>query len=326
MSHNLGKVIVSRTDHIGDVVLALPVFASLKKCFPERRAIALVSNYTADVVRSSPFVDDVITYDPNESIFLTWKKLKKIEANAIVILFPRFKIAAASFLAGIPVRIGTAYRLYSFLLNRRIREHRKYSVKSESEYNLTLVEVLGCKEKIFDTTLNINEAALDSIDVFLGKNCLTKFIVVHPGSGGSAFEWGPDNFRGIVKTITNDLGLNVVVTGTVQENLLCKNISEGIGNAINTAGRFSMLEFIALLSKAELFISNSTGPLHLAAAVGTPLIGIYPNGKPMAPVRWMPLTDKKIILVPKDGSNNLSLIPVGEVTEAVRKLMNIEPR
>ena len=326
MDQNLKKIIVSRTDRIGDVILALPAFSSLKKCLPQCQTIALVNNYTADLVRSSPFVDDVVTCSSDESIIAVHKKLKHAGADAIVVLFPRFKIAAASFFARIPVRVGTAYRWYSFLFNRKVHEHRKDSAKNEAEYNLTLIKALGCDKKSFDTTLNVNPIALSTVSTFLGQNCLTKFVVVHPGSGGSAHEWGPENFRELVKDIANTFSLNAVVTGTKSERPLCKKISEGIGNAVNVAGRFSILEFIALLSKADLFISNSTGPLHIAAAVGVPVIGLYPNNKPMTPVRWAPLTDKKIILTPKDGSDNLSLIPVEEVLKSIRKLFPEEPR
>jgi len=321
MSEEFKRIIVSRTDNIGDVVLSLPVFASLKKCFPTTETVALVSDYTADVVRSSSHVDNVITWNYDESILSAYKKLKKNPADAIVILFPRFKIAAASFLARLPIRIGIAYRWYSFLFNRKVREHRKHSVKSEAEYNLTLVEALGCESKVLEIRLNVDKSASDSVDAFLDQNCLTKFIMVHPGSGGSAFEWGAENFREVVKDITDAIGENIVVTGTASERSLCTKISEGIGNAVNAAGRFSLLEFIALASRADLFISNSTGPLHLAASVGTPVIGIYPNKKPMTPVRWSPLTDKKIILTPNDGSDNLSLITTRDVLQAIRKLI-----
>jgi len=321
MPQELKKIIVSRTDHIGDVVLSLPVFASLKKCFPAAEIIALVSDYTADVARSSTNIDEVVTWNNNDSVLSAYKKFKRVAPDVIVVLFPRFKISAASFLAKIPIRIGTAYRWYSFLFNRKVREHRKYSVKSEAEYNLTLIEALGCKSKVMDAALSVNETASRSVEAFINQNCLTKFVVVHPGSGGSAFEWGADNFRRVVKTITDTISENVVVTGTASERSMCKKISEGIGNAINAAGRFSILELIALASKADLFISNSTGPLHLAAAVGTPIIGIYPNKKPMVPARWAPLTDKKVILTPTDGSDDLSLITVEQVIQPVRKFI-----
>ena len=320
----LQKIIVSRTDRLGDVVLSLPVFTSLKVCFPESRIIALVSEYTADIIRSSPQVDEIIICNSTESIKTTRRKLISADADTILILFPRFKIAVASFLAGIPIRVGTAYRWYSFLFNRKVHEHRKYSVKNEAEYNLTFAEALGCKEKQFEVTLRINEVALNNINAFLNHNCLTKFVIVHPGSGGSAFEWGSDNFRELTKNLADKLGSNVIVTGIESERSLCKKVSEGIGNAINAAGRFSILEFMALLSKADLFISNSTGPLHIAAAVGTPVIGLYPNKKPMTPIRWAPLTERKIILTPKDGSDDLSSISTADVLESIRKLVHTE--
>lgn len=178
------KVVVSRTDRIGDVILSLPVFATLKRCYPQTETFALVRNYTSDVVLSSPHVDQVIPFEPNESVFSTYKKLRKIDAEIMLALFPRFKIAAASFLARIPIRVGTAYRWYSFLFNRRIHEHRKDSVKNEAEYNLALLEALGCKEKSMDITISIDEGACDNISTFLDTNCLSNFVIVHPGSGG----------------------------------------------------------------------------------------------------------------------------------------------
>lgn len=326
MFREFRRIVISRTDSIGDVVLSLPVFASLKKCFPETETIALVTDYTSDIARSSRYVDSVITCGPNDPILSTCKKLRASNADAMLVLFPRFKIAAAGFLARVPMRIGTAYRWYSFLFNKKVYEHRRVSEKNEAEYNLTLLEMIGCREKVFDITLRVSEAALSSVNDFLSRNCLPRFVIVHPGSGGSAFEWGSDNFREVVKNVANTFGLNVVITGGKSEIPLCKKISEGIGNAINTAGRFSILEFIALVSKADLFISNSTGPLHVAAAVGTPVIGLYPNSKPMTPVRWAPLTDKKTIFTPKDGSDNLSSIPVEDVMGSIRKLIPLEPR
>jgi ADP-heptose:LPS heptosyltransferase len=320
------KVVVSRTDRLGDVVLSLPVFASLKKCLPQTETIALVRKYTSEVALSSPYVDRAIVYEPSESVFSTARKLRKLKADVILILFPRFKVAAAGILAGIPVRVGTAYRWYSFLFNRRIHEHRKDSTKSEAAYNLALLAAIGCQRRSLDITLNVDEEAGAHVDSFINKNCLSKFVIVHPGSGGSAVDWGSDKFREITKQITDLPGLNIVVTGTASERSLCRDVCEGIGNAINAAGQFTMLEFMALISRAELFISNSTGPLHLAAGVGTSLIGIYPNQKPMTPTRWAPLTDRKILLTPKDGSNNLSLVSVDDVMEAVHKLLTKETK
>ncbi|MFZ1081178.1 MAG: glycosyltransferase family 9 protein [Candidatus Kryptoniota bacterium] len=326
MPQKFRRIIVSRTDHIGDVVLSLPVFASLKKCFPGSQIVALVSDYTADVVRSSPYVDEVITYSAGESIFSTVQKFKNAKLDAILFLFPRFRLSAAAYLAGIPIKVGTAYRWYSFLFNRKVHEHRKTSKKNEAEYNIALADILGCKKKSFDMTLKLNADAVARVKMFLEENNLGKFIVVHPGSSGSAFEWGADKFRKLVESIPADLQEEVIVTGTAPEHSLCEAISKGILRATNTAGKFSLLEFIALLSEADAFISNSTGPIHLAAAVGTPVIGIYPNKEPMTPIRWAPLTDRKVILTPNDGSDNLALITINDVIESTRKFISVNSR
>ncbi len=315
MSIGIKRIIVARTDRIGDVVLSLPVFASIKKCHPDATTIALVRNYTSDVVASSPYVDVVLTCEEDESINSIRKKLEQVNADAILHLFPRFKLSAASFLAGIKLRIGTAYRWYSFLFNAKVHEHRKYSTKHESEYNLTLAEAAGCTEKIHDIGLKVNFEALNRVRSFLLENNSEKFIIVHPGSGGSAFEWGQNNFRVLVQRAIADLNMKVIVTGTASEFAICSYVSNGI--AVNAPGKFPLLEFMALLSEAEMFISNSTGPLHLAAAMGTAVIGIYPNNKPMTPVRWAPLIDRRIILTPEDGSDNLSAVPVDKVIRSI---------
>lgn len=315
------RIVVARTDKIGDVVLSLPVFASLKKSFPDTELVALVRDYTADVVHSFHAVDRVVTYDPAESVRATRRKLKQINADAILLLFPRFRIALAASLAGVPVRVGTAYRWYSFLFNGKVHEHRKDSVKSEAEYNLALADKLGCKERILDAKIEVKPEVLEKVRQYLAGNHVRRFIAVHPGSGGSAHEWGEKNFRELTHVVSDTFGLNVLITGTSSEHELCEKISKGIPKSLNTAGQFSLLEFIALLSLAEAFLSNSTGPLHLAASVGTPVVGIYPNNKPMNPVRWAPVTDRKLIITPEDGSDDLSVVQVEQVVESLNKLL-----
>lgn len=324
MLRKISRIIVSRTDRIGDVVLSLPVFASLKECFPESELTAFVREYTADVASSFRAVDGVTTYDTAESFFTTVKKLRRLRADAILFLYPRFQLSAAAFLARIPVRVGTAYRWYSFLFNTRVFEHRKDSIKSEAEYNLSIAEAIGCKSRIFDTKLEIDQDALQDAKQFLVRRGIEKFVVVHPGSGGSAADWRTDNFRSLCKAIAGDFNLRVIVTGSDSEQALCTRVSEGIGNCLNAAGEFSLREFIAFLSLSSLFVSNSTGPIHLAASVGVPVIGIYPNNRPMTPSRWAPITDRRKIITPSDGSDDLAKIAVHEVLEAIRVMLPVD--
>lgn len=326
MAQEFRRIVVARTDRIGDVVLALPVFASLRNCFPKSRLIALVRSYTSDVVSSFPPVDEVMIYDPAETIGSTRDKLKHVDADAILLLYPRFKLAAAAFLAEIPVRVGTGYRWYSFLFNQKVQEHRKYSTRSEADYNLDLAAAIGCSERIMDIRLRVDESALKKVRDILAASGISRYFVVHPGSGGSASEWSGDKFRDLVRSITETHQAQVIVTGLENESERCNKLCAGLPRAVSMAGRFSLTGFIALLSGAELFISNSTGPIHLAAAVGIPVVGIYPNASPMTPVRWAPLTERKRILTPKDGSDNMSVVTVEEVADSIQELISAGSR
>ncbi|OYV86415.1 MAG: hypothetical protein B7Z63_04060, partial [Ignavibacteriae bacterium 37-53-5] len=124
--------------------------------------------------------------------------------------------------------------------------------------------------------------------------------------------------------IAKELDVSVVVTGSASEKELCALVSDGNRKCRNAAGVFSIREFIALLSLADSFVSNSTGPIHLAASVGTPVVGIYPNNKPMTPIRWAPITEKKSILTPSDGSDDLTKVAVDDVLRSVREISAVK--
>ncbi len=326
MERDFKKIIVARTDRIGDVVLSLPVFASLKKCLPGVELVAMVRKETSDIVRLFHAVDRILLYQPDDRISSIAGKFRDEAADVILALYPRFRFVAAAALAGIPIRVGTAFRWYSFLFNKKVREHRKDSIKHEAEYNISLAATIGCGQKIMDIDITPEAGSLEKVTDFLSKREIKKFIMVHPGSGGSARAWPESKFRDLVKEISGDLDIDVLVTGTEPERGMCNRIASGNPRAIDVAGQFSLTEFIALLSRADIFISNSTGPIHLSAAVGTPVVGIYPNNKPMSPGRWAPLTERKIILTPKDGSDDVASIPATDVVRSILELTSVRAK
>src|SRR6185369_4297503 len=103
-------IVVSRTDKIGDLLLSLPVFQTLRRAFPQARITALVSSYAKEIVQGHPAIDAVETVEPNESLWALRRRLKNLQADTFIALYPRPKIALAARLAGIPIRVGTAFR------------------------------------------------------------------------------------------------------------------------------------------------------------------------------------------------------------------------
>jgi heptosyltransferase III len=259
----------------------------------------LVSPYTAPLVEG---IVEVLLYNRERPFFEMLTTLHRAAIDAAVVAYPRFRIAILLWLAGIPVRVGIGYRWYSFLFNKRVFEHRKTVKKHEAEYNLSLAKELGCHPVgLPSVRLNISEhekRTADDIRKSLGITNNDTLVLLHPGTGGSARDWKPERFAELARDLVKKR-YRVVITGGSTEGEIVNHVAHVAGSDvkpfISTVG---LKEYAAFIQTAQLFISNSTGPLHIAAVVGTPVIGFYPPIRVMSPKRWGPLTEKKAIFVP----------------------------
>src|SRR5579871_1467753 len=128
-------ILIARTDKVGDLLLSLPTFQTLKKAFPGTRLTALVSPYAKEIVQNHPAVDAVELYEKSESLWALTRRFKTFKPDVFIALYPRARQVLAARLAGIPKRIGTAYRWYSFLLTDKVKVHRSVCDRHEVEYN-----------------------------------------------------------------------------------------------------------------------------------------------------------------------------------------------
>jgi lipopolysaccharide heptosyltransferase II len=333
-------ILIVRTDRIGDVILTLPVVAALRAHEPRARISMLVREYTRELVEGQSGVSGVIVVDDagvRKPFVRLLRELREAKVDIAIVAFPRFRIAALLWLAGIPLRVGTGYRWYSFLFNRRVFEHRKTGSKSEASYNLGLLEPLGCPApSSLSVSIRLSAHHRRSAQALRRTLAITgrdRLAIIHPGSGGSARNWPVENFSALAKMLA-ERGCRVVVAGTESERPLVERMSRLAGSRVMTViGGQSLMEYAALIESAAVFIANSTGPLHLAAAVGVPVIGFYPNDRVMGPVRWGPLAKRKTIFVAHaDGCEpcatgtctvhqDMGLIPVQPVFRAAMKFV-----
>ena len=149
----LKHILISRTDKIGDVILTLPMIPEIKRLSPSSKISLFISNKLGNLLNGYEGVDNIFYYEDVVDNLLNF--FKSNDFDTIINVFPRKDIAVASFRAGIKTRVGTAYRFYSFLFNERIKEHRKYAVKHESEYNLNLLSFLN-KEISFEKIYHLS--------------------------------------------------------------------------------------------------------------------------------------------------------------------------
>ncbi|MEW6654038.1 MAG: glycosyltransferase family 9 protein, partial [Bacteroidota bacterium] len=148
--NSLNSILIVRTDRIGDVVLSLPLAWLLKKHIPKVRVSFLVRDYTAPLVRNCKYVDEVIVLSEKNGKAQIAENVNalKHKFDACIAAFPTYPIALILFLSGINTRIGSGYRWYSFLFNKKVYEHRKYGERHELEYNVRMLQQLNINEDV----------------------------------------------------------------------------------------------------------------------------------------------------------------------------------
>ncbi len=301
------NILIVRTDRIGDVVLSLPVVSVIKEYYPDCKVNFLIREYTKSITDANPLIDkSIIIKEENGKfrIFENVRMLKKYHFDVVIILYPTFILTLIMFLAGIKKRIGTGYRLYSFLFTDKIYEHRKDAKKHELEYNFSLLKSIGIDFRPginnVKFNLNLSDSSLNKIDMLLEANNIhpeDRFVIIHPGSGGSAVDLPVDKFKEIIKKLS-DSDIYIILTGNKNEKKMCDELT--INEKVkNFSGLLTLEELLALISKSLLLVANSTGPIHIAAALGKQTFGFYPKIKSCSAQRWGPYTDKRFIYEPE---------------------------
>ena len=302
------RILVVRTDRIGDVLLSTPVLSVLREQHADCRIAMLVSPYAADAVEGHPALDEVIIDEQSgrhrgpTGFFRLIGDLRGRRFDAVLVLHPTARLALACRLAGIPVRIGTGYRAYGFLFNRKVYEHRKDARKHEVEYNLAMARALFDGAGEAAPQIHVSEAARRAVEERKRRWRVVPgdpLVLLHPGSGGSARNWPAECFAELAARLSRG-GVRVVVTGSADERDLVERVAGSLPESvIRVAGELDIRELAALLQTSTLCVTNSTGPLHVAAAVGTPAVALFCPIKPCSPTRWGPYGGDHDVLMPE---------------------------
>lgn len=305
------NILIIRSDRIGDVVLSLPMAAIIKKNFPDCRITFLLREYTKPLAMNNPYIDEVITLiEENGKLSITKNvALLKNKFDACVAAYPTYTISLILFLSNIKIRIGTGYRWYSFFFNKKIYEHRKYGERHELEYNVGLLQPFGINEEVnvenalFGISPSQDNKAKVKNDLSnIGIDFSKKILIVHPGSGGSAVDLPIEKMRSLINSLSDEY-VELLITGSRSEKELCQSLVVN-SSTKNLAGQYNLGELIALIDYCSLLIANSTGPIHIGAALGKYVIGFYPKFAAVSPKRWGPYTTNKKIFSPTINCSN----------------------
>lgn len=304
------KILISRTDAIGDVILTIPVCDILKEHKDISEVHFLGKSYTEDVVNTCAAIDKFINIDIinkldyNDQIVF----LEKEKYDAIVHVLPNKKIAKLAQDAKIPIRIGTTNRWFHWMTcNKLVKLSRKGSDLHEAQLNIKLLKALDIDESvplsdIFRHFRMTNISPLPKrLLAYLQKDRLN--IILHPKSNKSAREWGLENFADLIHLLPKDK-YKIFISGTKADGASMRGwLAQLPEHVVDMTGMMSLREFIAFIYHSNGLIAASTGPLHIAAAVGNNALGLYPPMRPLFPRRWAPIGPKASFLVGNSACN-----------------------
>lgn len=299
------RIVISRTDSIGDVMLTLPLCAWIKQKFERVQIIFLGNSYTKSVIECFSSVDEFVDWKEIENLPSVQRVefLKNLNVDVFVHIFPRKEIAALAKKAKIPVRIGTSHRTFHLLTcSHRPNFTRKKSDLHESQLNFELLRPLGLTEipsldSIIESTKLFHPPSLE-LPTFISEKLIrsTKSIILHPKSQGSAVEWPLEKYNQLAIELEKK-GYTIFFTGTEKEGEAFRPHITFTDKVIDTSGKLSLSELITFISKSDGLVACSTGPLHIAGFLNIKTIGLFSPRKPIHPGRWKALGSNVHIIV-----------------------------
>jgi heptosyltransferase-2 len=337
------RILIVRTDKIGDVVLSTPVIEALRRVYPSAYLAMMVAAHTKDIVAGNPYLDKVIVYDKDNlhkswrNTFLFAQRLRKQRFDVALILHPSNRVHLVAFLAGIRKRIGYNRKM-GFLLTDRLKHTKQSGQKHESEYNLDLVRYVGVHPLGKRLYVPITAGAEEWVNELFDQKGIkggSNLIALHPSSSCPSKIWLPERFAKVADMLIEKYSATVLIVAGAKDIAIAEAVMKRMRHkALNLAGKTSVAQLVSVLKRCRLFISNDSGPVHIASAVQTPVIVIFGrNQLGLSPKRWGPLGPKDQVLHKevgcvaclahncKKGFACLKAITVEEVLAAAQRVL-----
>ena len=290
-------ILVIRLDLIGDLVLSMTTVRALKHSYPDTAIDLLALPASAKVVMGDPDLNEIITYDPNiwrrpkaliqiknwRNTYNLLSHLRARDYDIAVSVFGRWA-GILAVLSGAKRRVGFGHESYPGLMTDNVRGYhwRSGDHEHEVDYCLKLARAAGAITSTADRTphLYVDPVAHQQLEQLLEREGIVPekpFIACHISSNnGQSKRWPIPYWAILIDKLIRGLNAQVVLTGASDDKLLIENVTHQMQEqAVNLAGKTSLPQLVALLKRANLVISGDSGPMHIAAAVGTPVIAIH---------------------------------------------------
>ena len=300
------KILIVRTDKIGDLVLSTPVIKAVRDAYPDSYIAAMVRPYAHEIIKDNPHLNEVITYEKakrgigilNDLKFIL--KLRKKKFDLALVLHPKNRTHIIMLLAGIPERIGYNKKL-GRLLTKKIPHLKEYGLKHEIDYTLDIVRYIGINPKEKKLYVNVDKDADKRVGDIFVKNGISKgdtVVAIHPGSSCGSKRWSVERFAKVADLLVEKYGAKIVIIAGPHDRIFGDKTAGSMkAKNTNLSGKTTVSDIVSILKRSSLFISNDSGPVHMACAIGTPTISIFGRSdRGLSPARWRPVGKKDIVL------------------------------
>lgn len=297
------NLLITRHDKIGDFVVTLPLFKAIKEQYPKTKLTALVSKVNFEFAQEIDFIDDVILFDKND-LSKTQKEIKSKKFDASISAYIDITLGKILFKSRIKKRVAPATKIAQLFFNKRVKQKRSKVEKTEWQYNLDLAK------KLFpDIKLDFTRPLLD-MNVIKEKR-----VVFHAGFGGSSDgNLTLDDYINLARSIKDsdyEIAFSFGPDDEKSKEYINKNIDF---EATIFDSKISLYEFTKYIASSYLFVSTSTGPMHLAGATNTKTLSFFGDSLFASAKRWGTISDEK-------NQNNFT-VPKDYTVEVYKKIEN----
>jgi len=311
------KILIIRTDRIGDVLLTTPVIKALRDNLPQAYIAMMIDPSASEIIKDNPYLNEVIIYDKKGLHKGFWRNFKFIlnlrrkRFGLALVLHTKHRTNLICWLSGIRERVGYCNEKFGFLLTKKLIDTRPDGLKHEVGYCLDVLKAIGIESEEKGLFMSIDSESKKWAEDILKENHISntdRLVVIHPGASCISKRWFPERFAKLADNLIEKYNVKILVVSGKEDILYSQEmISKMINKVLDFSGKISLKQLAALLSKCHLFISNDSGPCHIAVAVNVPVISIFGrNQKGLSPARWRPLGEKDIAVHKEVGCKDCS--------------------
>ena len=286
------KIMVRSANWIGDAVMTTPAMMAMRRAFPEAEIVVVANPVVVELLRGHPACDRLLPFDKRMAhgglggFARFCRNLRKEHFDLAILFQNAFEAALMACAGGIPLRLGYRGDARSLLLTHALERPSRQEHVHQVWYYLRLLERFGVPvEADPEMLLACTPEELEWSAAKLGKE---QWLAINPGAAyGEAKRWFPERFAEVADCLADEFDFKVLLTGGVKEREIGEEIAAVMRHEpLTLIGRTSIREMMALLARCSLMITNDSGPMHVAAALRTPVVAVFGSTDHLATSPW----------------------------------------